>query len=94
MEENDDPSKPPTEPPTPEVAKLLKILDIQAAAHRKPHPPGAFQAPAFRYGILIAIIAFTFGSLGLLEWFLSQLPKPVSSAAAPAASPHSIPAAP
>jgi hypothetical protein len=80
MEENDDPNKPPAEPPTPDVAHLLKILDLQAA-QRPRRQPTSFQAPAFRYGALIAIVVFAFASLGFLEWFLSQLPKPPHPAA-------------
>jgi hypothetical protein len=93
MEEKTDPNKPPVEKPTPEVAQLLKILDIQAASRRTRRPPSAFQAPAFRYGILIAIVVFTFASLGILEWFLSQLPKPARSVPAPSPA-HSTPATP
>jgi hypothetical protein len=78
MEENAEPNKQPTEPPTPDVAQLLKMLDIQASARRQHRVPAkaAFQTPSIRYGILIAIVVFAFGSLGMLEWFLSQLPKP------------------
>jgi hypothetical protein len=83
MEENDDLNKPPEEPPTPDVARLLKILDLQAA-QRPRREPSAMQAPAFRYGILIAIVVFAFGSLGILEWLLSQIPRPAHP---PAASP-------
>jgi hypothetical protein len=78
MEENADPNKPHSEPPTPDVAQLLKILDIQASARRERRgaAQSALQTPAFRYGVLIAIVVFAFGSLGILEWFLSQLPRP------------------
>ena len=92
MEENPDPNKPPAGPPTPDVAQLLKILDIQASARRQRRVPAqsALHAPAFRYGILIAIVVFAFGSLGILEWFLSQLPKPSH----PPAAISSVPASP
>jgi len=86
---DDDATKPPAEEPTPDVAKLLKILELQSAAQRAKRAPSAFQAPGFRYGILVAIVIFTFASLGLLEWFLSQLPRPAHpqpGAASPARS--------
>jgi hypothetical protein len=84
MEENADPNKPPLEPPTPEVAQLLKMLDLQASARRQRRAPApsAFQTDSFRYGILIAIVVFALGSLGALEWLLSQMPKPAHPAGA------------
>ena len=77
MDENDG-SKLPAEEPTPEVARLLKILEMQRAAHRERglRTPSAMQTPAFRYGVLIAIGVFAFGSLGVLEWVLSQIERP------------------
>ncbi len=85
MEGNEHPNKPSDEPPTPEVAQLLKIIEIQVAAERarRKGPPAALQGASFRYGSLIIIVVFTFGSLGLLEWFLSQLPKQARSIATP-----------
>ena len=85
MDESAHPNKPPVEPPTPEVDQLLKMLEVQAALRRGGRERGAaagsgFQTPTFRYGSLIAIAVFTFGSLGLLEWLLSQMPKPAHSA--------------
>jgi hypothetical protein len=92
MDENEDANKPKLEKPTPEVAQLLKILEVQSAARRGRHAPSLFQVPAFRYGILVVIVVLTFGSLALLEWFLSQLPRPAHSS--PLASPaQSTPAA-
>jgi hypothetical protein len=84
MEENADPNKPPAEPPTPEVAQLLKMLEFQANARRQRHAPAPspFQTDSFRYGILIAIVVFALGSLGVLEWLLSQIPKPAHPAGA------------
>jgi len=76
MEENDKPIKPDGEEPTPDVARLMKILEMQSAAHRVRGERSAFQAPGFKYGVLLAIVIFALGSLGILEWFLSQLPRP------------------
>ena len=78
MDEDAHPNKPPAEPPTPEVAELLRMLEIQAAARRVRHAPAAsrFGTGSFRYGSLIIIVLFAFGSMGLLEWLLSQMPKP------------------
>jgi hypothetical protein len=87
MEENA--NKPDGNEPAPEVARLLKILDAQRAA-RPQRAPSALQTPAFRYGALIAIAVFTFGTLGLLEWFLSQIERPahpVVSGFSPAPTP-------
>jgi hypothetical protein len=90
MDESDEPKHLPPEPPTPEVDALIKMLEIQAALRRERRipAPSAFQAPSFRYGILIAIIVITFGSLWALEWVLSQIPRPPhpAAAAAPAAT--------
>lgn len=87
MEENA--NKPNGEEPTPEVARLLKILDAQRPTRRE-RAPSALQTPAFRYGALIAIAALAFGALGLLEWFLSQIERPAHPGAgglAPGATP-------
>jgi hypothetical protein len=71
-------NKPRGEEPTPEVARLLKMLEMQTAAQRQRglREPSALQTPAFRYGVLIAIAVFAFGSLGVLEWVLSQMARP------------------
>jgi hypothetical protein len=78
MEEKDA-NKPHAEEPTPEVARLLRILEMQSAARRDRgvQGPSGLQTPAFRYGVLIAIAVFGFGSLGVLEWVLSQFPRPM-----------------
>jgi hypothetical protein len=77
MDENDEPNKPTDGTPAPEVAQLLKILEIQSAAqHRRAAAGNPLQTSSFRYGSLLVIVIFTFGSLGLMEWFLSSLPKP------------------
>ena len=75
MEENANANKPTGDEPTSEVARLLKMLETQRAA-RPERGPSGLQTPAFRYGALVAIAVFGFGSLGLLEWFLSQIAKP------------------
>jgi hypothetical protein len=71
-------------PATPEAAQLLKMLDLQTAARRGQATPGlpkALQGASFRYGSLVLIVIFTLGSVGMMEWFVSQLPKPVHAAA-------------
>jgi len=82
MDESDHANKPPGEPPTPEVAELLRMLENQAAARRERRlpAPSRFGTGTFRYGSLIVIVLFAFGSLGLLEWVLSQIPKPARAA--------------
>lgn len=81
MDERAHPIKPRGETPTPEVAHLLTVLDLEAAARRarRSSPSSLLQTPTFRYGSILAIVVFSLGSLGLLEWFLSQMPKPVRS---------------
>ena len=84
------PSKPDPETPTPEVAQLLKLLELQAAAMRqhgrqRTGKASAFQGASFRYGSLILIVVFALGSVAAMEWMLSQLPKPPAHAP-PAAS--------
>jgi len=78
MDESDHANKPPGEPPTPEVAELLRSLELQAAARRERRvaAPSRFGTGSFRYGSLIIIVLFALGSLGLLEWLLSQIPRP------------------
>ena len=69
----------------PEAAQLLKMLESQTAAQRgrrQMAAPAGLRSDAFRYGSLIAIVVFGLGSIGLMEWFLSQLPKPPHPAAA------------
>ena len=78
MDESAYPNQPFAGTPAPDVAQMLRSLDLQAAALRArrgsvAHP---LQSGSFRYGSLIAIGIFAFGSLGLLEWFLSQVPRP------------------
>lgn len=83
MDESAHPNKPSDEPPTPEVAELLRMLEIQAAARRDRRVPAPrlVGTGTFRYGSLIIIVIFAVGSLGLLEWLLSQMPKPAHPAA-------------
>jgi hypothetical protein len=79
MDENDELNNPTGETPTPEVAQLLKILEIQSAARqRRAAPANPLQSSSFRYGSLVIITVLAFGSLGMLEWFLSALPKPAT----------------
>jgi hypothetical protein len=88
MDENDEPNKPTEETPTPEVAQLLKILELQSAARqRRAAPTNPLQSTSFRYGSLVIITVFAFGSLGILEWFLSALPKPARQITGPPALP-------
>jgi hypothetical protein len=89
MDESADPTKPEPDPPTQEAAQLLRLLEIQSAARRQKHTVAAspFQGDSFRYGSLVVIVVLGLGSVGLMEWFLSQLPRPAQrAAAAPAAS--------
>lgn len=88
MDESAHPTQPELEPPTPEIAQLLKVLDLEAAAQRERRGalPPVLKGASFRYGSLIAIVVFTFGSIAMMEWMISQLPKPAHRAAAPAAS--------
>jgi hypothetical protein len=86
MEENTDPNKPSGEPPTPDVAAMLRALEREAAARRERRGAvsSPFQTGAFRYGILIAIVVFAFAALGVLEWMLSQIPRPAHPSGTPA----------
>jgi hypothetical protein len=83
MDERPDPSKPAPEEPTPEVAQLLRLIELQTAAQRERRSgaPKPLQGVSFRYGSLVVIIVFALGSVGLMEWVLSQLPKPPQPAA-------------
>jgi len=86
MDENDKANNPDEETPAPEVAQLLKILELQSAARqRRGAPANPLQSSSFRYGSLVAITIFAFGSLGMLEWFLSSLPKPPHQLSGPPA---------
>jgi hypothetical protein len=78
MDESAHPSKPDPETPTPEVAQLLKLLDLQSAARRGPRglAPKGIQGDCFRYGSLIAIVIFALASVWVMEWMVCQLPKP------------------
>jgi hypothetical protein len=107
MDENAHPTKQNPEPPTPEVDELVRLLEIQAAAqrNRRGATPKGLQGVSFRLGSLIVIVVFALGSIGVMEWMISQLPKPESRDAvvAPAApieaaqpaipAPSAIPAA-
>ena len=88
MDESPDPNKPQPGPPAPDVDQLLKMLSAQTAARRERRLPAprALQTPSFRYGVLIAIVVFTFGSLGLLDWLLSEIPRPAHPAGTAPAS--------
>jgi hypothetical protein len=87
MAENTHFNHSPSDPPTPAMTELLKMIEAQTAARRAHRrPAGApFRSTSFRYGSLIAIAVFAFGSFGVLEWLLAQMPKPGHS---PAATPH------
>ncbi len=78
MDESADTTKPNPEPPTPDVAQLIKLIDLQTAAQRERRAlmPRALQGTSFRYGSLIVIVVFTLGSVWLMEYIISQLPKP------------------
>ena len=88
MDESADPSKAVAESPTPEVAQLLRLLEMQTAAQRERRTalPKSLQGSAFRYGSLVIIVVFAIGSIALMEWVISQLPKP-SAPVAPASAP-------
>jgi len=88
MKESGHPTNSTGVPTTPEMDQLLNTLELQAAAlrRRSARAGGALQSTAFRYGSLVAIIIFAFGSLGVLEWLLSQMPKPARPAETPAAA--------
>jgi hypothetical protein len=81
-EENGQPTKPEADSPTPEVAQLLKLLEAQSAMlrTRAPGMPTAFQGASFRYGSLVAIMVFALGSVGVMEWMVSSLPRPKHAA--------------
>ncbi|HEX4083951.1 MAG TPA: hypothetical protein VHY22_03490 [Chthoniobacteraceae bacterium] len=72
------------ESPTPEVAQLLRLLELQTSARRgkRTGAPRSLQGGAFRYGSLVVIVVFAVGAIGMMEWMVSQLPKPAGQAAA------------
>ena len=82
MDESDHTTKPAEQPPTPEVAQLLKIIELQTQAQRDrlAAMPQAYRGSSFRYGSLIAIVIFAVGSIGAMEYVISQLPKPAQPA--------------
>jgi hypothetical protein len=92
MDESDDTNKPEPAPPTPEVAQLLKLIEMQTAAQRDrlAAMPRAYRSNSFRYGSLIVIVVFALGSVAAMEWMISQLPKVSQPAAAQAATPGAI----
>jgi hypothetical protein len=97
MDESAHPSKPDNETPTPEVAQLLKSLDLQSAAGRREwrdFAPKSIQGDCFRYGSLIAIVIFALASVWVMEWMVSQLPKPKAAAHASSTPLPAIPVPP
>jgi len=83
MDESAHPNKPDPEPPTPEVDQLLKMIELQTEAHRvrRGGAPAPFQSVSFRWGSIVVVVIFALGSIGVMEWILSQLPKPAAPAA-------------
>jgi len=77
-DENGHPTKPGPDSPTPEVARLLKLLEIQSESRRSRLPviPSGLHGDSFRYGSLIVIVVFALGSVWFMEWMVSQLPRP------------------
>ena len=85
MDESDHPNNQSLEPPTPEVAQLLRMLEVQREALRGRHPErgpkglqggSGLQGVSFRWGSIAVIVIFALGSIGVMEWIVSQLPKP------------------
>ena len=78
MDESANPTSPDPEPPTPEVVQLLKLLEIQSATRRGQlaERPGLLRGASFKYGSLIAIVVFALASVAIMEWMVSQLPRP------------------
>ena len=76
-------NKPDSETPTPEVAQLLKMLDLQTTGLRQSRAKlhKTLQGDSFRYGSLVLIVVFALGSVAVMEWMLSQLPKPAHASA-------------
>jgi hypothetical protein len=87
MDENAHPNSPSPEPPTPEVAQILRMLELQTTALRNQRGtplaamPQAFRGISFRWASIIVILLFAFGSIAAMEWIVSQLPKPPPPAA-------------
>ncbi|MGA3171215.1 MAG: hypothetical protein ABSE62_09385 [Chthoniobacteraceae bacterium] len=94
MDESDHTTKPAQEPPTPEVAQLLKMIEFQTQAQRDRLAalPRAYRGSSFRYGSLIGIVIFAIGSIVAMEYVVSQLPKPGQRMAIPG-PPIGLPAA-
>ena len=88
MDESAHPTKPTPATQTPEVEQLLRLIELQTAAQRERRlgVPSALQGASFRWGSLIGIIIFAIGSVVMMEWMVSQMPKPagVATSAAPA----------
>ena len=77
MNENADVIQKDADAPTPDVTRLLQVLEAQAAALNKSAGPNkGLRGASFRYGSLIAIVVFALGSVAIMEWMISQLPKP------------------
>jgi hypothetical protein len=87
MDESANATRPGPETPTPQinqlnqvdqVAQLLRLIELQAAAERNRRPlmPVSLRGVSFRWGSLIAIIIFAIGSVIVMEWMLSQIPRP------------------
>ena len=89
MEKDGDPNSP--TPPTPEVdaERLLKALEIQMAAKRaRPEAVSSdYNLVSFRYWSLIVIVVGTLVSVAIMEYFVSQLPRPRHAQPAPSATP-------
>jgi len=85
MDESDHTTKPAEQPPTPEVAQLLKIIELQTQAQRDRLAalPQVYRGASFRYGSLIGIVIFAIASVVAMEYVLSQLPKPGQMIAMP-----------
>jgi hypothetical protein len=92
MDQSDHTTKPEAAPPTPEVAQLLKLIEMQTAAQRDRLAalPKAYRSNSFRYGSLVIIVVFALGSVAVMEWMISQLPKGNQPAAVQAANPGAI----
>jgi hypothetical protein len=90
MDESRNATSSPAASTTPGVEELLKVIEAQTAARRGRRRAAAnpLQSSTFRYGSLVAIAVFAFGSLGMLEWFLSSVPRPAH--VAPQAAPRQV----
>ena len=92
MDESANATRPGPETPTPQlnqlnqvdqVAQLLRLIELQAAEERNRQPlmPLSLRGVSFRWGSLIAIIIFAIGSVTVMEWMVSQIPRPPAHAA-------------